>query len=549
MNVPNQRKVPWLDTVLGAVALVIGLETLLHPFGRDQGLYFYVGREWFLRGKLPYRDSFDVKTPGIYIVNGIAAYLFGDKMWGPRLFDIVALLLLGGVCAVLGTPKHKRMTEGTLGLCLLSASVLYFGFFDFWNTAQCEVWCALFGVASFTLLVRSRRPLAVVVVSGLCGGLSVLFKPTGGVFCVLSVLAMLVESVRVLRRGRRYLPRVAPRFAAHVCLYAIAAAIPLAVVFGHIYLKGGGAAMYDVLVVNNRHYVLHGKWVHSSREALRLTRAALYLFEPLGTLVWLPLGLSLFRAFRNKRRDASRRGLPFLLLMAVAAQVWAQMKFPLYHWGGIVAPLVVGIAIVHGDLRAWMIEKGRNARYATAVAVGLLTYAFYLNGPTYDRWIRPVWAAIPYATGRMPREDYLEAFPTPYFSIRRTEQTAAWLRRYSLPGDRLSVRGFEPQIYAAAGLEGHGRFFWTTFLRTPEWAYDMEAWQREDLAVFQKNPPRWVVAMGWVHEGLDSPEYFEKLGYHRMVEINDHVIMEYTPDGRVPSVLVRPIGYDGEIIK
>ncbi len=533
-----RRKVPWVDLTLGSVAVLMALESIPHPFGRDQGLYFYIGREWFLRGKLPYRDSFDVKTPGIYVLNGLAALCFGDHMWGPRIFDAIGLLALGLVCARLATPRQERMQEGTIGISLLTASVAYFGIFDFWNTGQCELWCTLFATASLLVATHQEPRVRSALFAGALGGIAILFKPPSGLVCCLAVGAIVVRAVREKQGSRLAL---AGRGSMMIAAYGVGSMILPAIVFGHIVAKGGASAMYDVLVVNNRHYVIQGKWVHSYRDAIRRTRAALHDFDPLGALLWLPLGATVVREALAKRRvEAARRLLPFALLLCSIGAVWAQMKFTVYHWGTVVAPVTLAAAILHADLRAWARSHEWPERRGTLLGAGILAYSFYANAAIFDRWIRATWATVPYSVGAMPRQDYLEAFPSPLYSARLTEEVGLWLKQWALPGDRLSVRGFEPQIYATSGLRGHGRFFWTTFLQTPEWSYRLEDWVEEDRRVFETDPPRWVVAFEWVHTDLNSAEYFDRYGYKRITTINGFVILEYAPDGRFPSILVRP---------
>jgi hypothetical protein len=61
---PERPRFSLEDAAGLVVAIVLGVASFVYPFGRDQGLYYYVGREWALRGAIPYRDVFDHKTPG-----------------------------------------------------------------------------------------------------------------------------------------------------------------------------------------------------------------------------------------------------------------------------------------------------------------------------------------------------------------------------------------------------------------------------------------------------------------------------------------------------
>src|SRR5688572_12300501 len=90
----RQRK---LDLLLALLALAFGLVSLTYPFGRDQGLYHYVGREWLLRGSIPYRDMFEHKPPGLYILHALSVLLFGQKLYAIRVLDLCATVAAGYV--------------------------------------------------------------------------------------------------------------------------------------------------------------------------------------------------------------------------------------------------------------------------------------------------------------------------------------------------------------------------------------------------------------------------------------------------------------------
>src|SRR5579864_7791604 len=94
-DAPSRARGGVLSGLSMFLAAVVALPSLAYPFGRDQGLYFYVGREWLLRGALPYRDLFEQKTPGIYVVHAACIALFGERVWGIRVADVVAVALIG----------------------------------------------------------------------------------------------------------------------------------------------------------------------------------------------------------------------------------------------------------------------------------------------------------------------------------------------------------------------------------------------------------------------------------------------------------------------
>ncbi len=88
--------------------LALGLTSLTYPYGRDQGLYGYIGREW-LAGRLPYETAFDAKTPGIFLANLLAFRIFGESMMAIRAFELLFAILPSGVLAAYAaTPGGRR---------------------------------------------------------------------------------------------------------------------------------------------------------------------------------------------------------------------------------------------------------------------------------------------------------------------------------------------------------------------------------------------------------------------------------------------------------
>ncbi|MGB7590156.1 MAG: hypothetical protein WBO19_02805 [Terriglobia bacterium] len=73
--------------------VVRALPILSFPLGRDQGTYLTIG-QGLLEGKQLYRDLWDNKPPGIFIVYAGIAKLFGRVMWSAAVVDILLLLVI-----------------------------------------------------------------------------------------------------------------------------------------------------------------------------------------------------------------------------------------------------------------------------------------------------------------------------------------------------------------------------------------------------------------------------------------------------------------------
>src|SRR5215212_1087965 len=81
-----RRRAYWVDVLGIAAALAYGWPSVLYRFGRDQALFFYIGREW-LHGSVPYRDTFDLKPPGIYFLHALSIAILGPRQSSIRVFE------------------------------------------------------------------------------------------------------------------------------------------------------------------------------------------------------------------------------------------------------------------------------------------------------------------------------------------------------------------------------------------------------------------------------------------------------------------------------
>src|SRR3954470_12528282 len=81
-----------LAACLLAIALLL-LQILTYGYGRDQGIYAMVGRA-LLAGKMPYRDAWDFKPPGIFVIYAFTRAVFGSGQWGIRVLECAGLVAM-----------------------------------------------------------------------------------------------------------------------------------------------------------------------------------------------------------------------------------------------------------------------------------------------------------------------------------------------------------------------------------------------------------------------------------------------------------------------
>lgn len=109
-----------LALVLGLIGLVIiaslPLTPSLRPIGRDNGIQSYTAEIVFEGGTL-YRDAWDNKLPGVYLINVLAFGLFGTDAWAIWSIDVLFMSATAALFYVLlrvagFTPRVTLLAAG-----------------------------------------------------------------------------------------------------------------------------------------------------------------------------------------------------------------------------------------------------------------------------------------------------------------------------------------------------------------------------------------------------------------------------------------------------
>jgi len=472
----------WLRAAAFAVVAFSALQILLFSFGRDQGIYALVG-EGLLHGKLPYRDLWDFKPPGIFFVYAFAQALFGKSMLAPRLLEVLGLLLLVACSGRLAQTFFGNKTAGYLGGAI---AALIHAELEFWHTGQPETFG---GVLTFVALVltasdvnRKDRFVQGLLVGVTFGCAALLKPPLGGGALVCAAYLARREQLSNEKLGVRLLP---------VLGVALGAVLPIVLVGAWFAWRGGMAALYWTMHDFTPGYTALG-WEgrHAAEMFYYALQEALFKFSALGTA-----GLVAAIAI-TPIHEREREGM-FLVLGVIALHVTGvamQGKFFPYHYAATL-PLVgflAGLGCYKLFRRCLAGGPGGVVAFTTFV-LACVAMRLAVNDLPQDFWDRSalrmkyLLRLTPYA-GREALD--VELATVADVSLSADRAVARELNAHTRPDAPVFVWGFEPVIYWLAARPPATRFIYDVPQRTP--------WQRERardelMQDLRRTPPQAIV--------------------------------------------------------
>ncbi|XYH95318.1 glycosyltransferase family 39 protein [Sorangium sp. So ce1128] len=516
---------------IGAIAFLL-LQILTYGYGRDQGIYAMVARA-MLDGGMPYRDAFDFKPPGIFLIYALARALFGPAQWGVRALEVLGL---AGMCLAMVSLAGRAFGDRRVGIVAAALAVLVHAQLDFWHTAQPESFGGM--LTSFALLAATPRGragaprpapgAAALVVSGALFGAAGLLKPPlagGGV--VLAVVLAAPALAELARRGAALAERArrspargtdrrateasgsaldpaaarapataldpaarapdrratAPELARPAAtapallwaalrpalLIALGGVLPVLACVAWFAAKGALGDLREVLFVFTPHYTALG-WRGVGVLDMAWHGVSEWLVRYSGPLA---LGLCCLLALHPDRHERAGVALLAGVIAMHLVGVVMQAKFFPYHYGAT-WPLTAMLAAL-GLWKAWQRCVRLGAKAAAALVAALVATAFARSATKdvdedyIDRCAERV-ALLAAGARDLGRLDRLASVADVNAAANRA--VAAWLRERVAPGRPVFVWGFEPVIYDLAERPPATRYLYNVPQRA--------AWARQE---------------------------------------------------------------------
>jgi hypothetical protein len=460
-----------VERAVAALALTSAVWLLCNlvafDYGRDQGIYAVVARGW-LQGQAPYRDVWDFKPPGIFVVFALAQTLFGSSMHAVRVLEALGFASLIWAFAIF---SRRHLGSSLPGIGGGMFAVLAHVQLEFWNTAQPSSFAAV--ALAWALVCATYEPPAARrgpsvsiawLAAGALYGFAALLKPPlgGGILVSAAVLA--------LRQRRQATPERRVRAILRpLSFLAAGALLPVMVVVAYFAVVGALGDMYDALFVFAPHYTALG--LRDASFAALVMRA---VREWLGNFsVVNVVGLLLLLGF-GAGGERGREGAlhVFGVICAVLFGVALQAKFFAYHYSAALA--LTSLLAGWGFWGLWLRMRMRPYSAMVVGALVLASVGLTVQAPTYAGDGKSLWTRCSLRLSAWLNADTREMTSDRLYRLAEVDpamnrHVAEWLKQATPLDATVFIWGFEPVIYELADRRPASRYVYNVPQRV-DWA-------------------------------------------------------------------------------
>ncbi len=450
--------------ILICIIYIIRSKFLLIPFERDEGIYGYYGK-LLLEGKIPYKDFYEQKFPGLFYFYGFMVAIFGDTVEGLHkgfmYLNIATIIIIFFASRVLFSPIAGLLSATTFAFVSLTPNLSGF-------TVQAEHGVAFFislGLL-FYALYNAKKKWFYNFLMGVSFGFAIMTK-TSGLFLVLwggiiLIIDFLFTSDKTIKK-----------FIIQTSVYSSGVFLVIASFFLIIAANGSFQDMIFWTYEIPKNYVSKIPFDDGVKYFTYTKDAILQNYKFFWYHSLLAIILCLLKTVSWKQKFFGVTLLAFSFFTIVPG---------FYFYGHYWIQTIPGLSIVAGLTYYAVMSlankfiKFQNLKYVYLGVFAVLTYshvsalkAYYFK-PNYERILRNVYGNNP--------------FP-------ESMEIGNWINANSKPEDNIVLLGSEPQIYFYTKKHSPSRhaYFAAIVDNVPQ----HKEWQREFVKDVEKAKPRYLI--------------------------------------------------------
>ncbi|HWY12165.1 MAG TPA: glycosyltransferase family 39 protein [Bacteroidia bacterium] len=436
------------------------------PYERDEGGYSYYGK-LLLEGKIPYKDFYEQKLPGIFYFYAFMVSIFGSTVKGMHLgfiyLNVASILFIYFAVKRLFSPGAAIVSATTFALVSLTPNLSGF-------TIQGEHGVAFFtsmGIYLYAVATQTKKWYWYFIF-GLSLGTAFMIKTTGLFMMFWGGVILITDFIFTKERNFK-------EFFKNLFLYGAGASSIIIILLLIIYMKGAFNDMifwvYDIpkYYVNRIPLEEGMKYFDYSKDAIVQNYKFLWIHGCLAVLLCITKSVN----FKTKCFVISLAVLSFMTIVP-----------GYYFYGHYWIQTIPGLSVLSGITFFYILIILKNQFKLTSpnvtyvyLAIFTVFTLFHLSklknyyfSPNYESILRTVYGNNP--------------FP-------ETMAIADYINSIAKPEDQLAVFGSEPELFIYTNKKSPTRhvFFSTIVASIPE----HKKFQREFASDIEKAKPKYFV--------------------------------------------------------
>jgi len=523
----------WLLAML-LFFVFLRLPTLYEPLGRDQGIFATIA-SGLLEGKIPYRDLWDHKPPGIYVLYALAFKLLGMGIRSIPLFDglytIFTLLLFFKLAKEFFDRNSAYLA--TLLLTILLSGIFFLGW---WGRGQPEVFILLPLLGMIYLLkpVELReRPSSFILLAGISGGIAFSLKSTIFPLLFLIFLFLLIESginSEGIKKGTL-----------KVLLFSLGVIIALLPFLIFFWVNG---ALHDVIYSNVTFNLITHINHPFNLDFLKKMINTLYRIGGEIPFIWLTiLILAVYRIGQITKDEKKKGGLLIMWSIGTLLSISIGWWLFYYHFIILIPPLALLASSGLFQLMDRLPSQGRkihqmSRRPLLYLFISLLSFEF-LFAYLHSYVSTGITPALIGGEKTDQEEIYsrfrVQEFTLKDFSFSEDYRISLYLRGHTQKAEKIFIWGWESLIYFLSERKPASRFIFIYPLIQSDFD-TRENFRKILLAELKKERPRYFVVARKDQNPIDEigsekrlssfPEVLEllKLKYYKEKETESFIL-------------------------
>ena len=438
--------------------ILLRLPTLYEPFGRDQGIFATIA-SGLLQGKIPYRDLWDHKPPGIYFLYALAFKVLGREMRSISLLDglytLFTLLFFFKLAKELFNRRVAYLS--TFLFTILTSGIFFLGW---WGRGQPEVFLLLPVLGLIYLLkpvAGEEKSLFSSFFAGILGGIALSLKTTIFPLMFLCSFFLLIEDGMSTRGIKKGIVKIL-LFSSGV----IIALLPFLIFFGMN--TAWGEFFYSNVTFNLAAHTNHPY-------DLAFLKKFKDNFGVIGTRIhflWSTIILLALYGFVRVNRDVQKeRALLILWIVGTILSICIGWWLFYYHFIILIPPLALFASYGFFQLFDRLPSQGRKAHQMIRSLILYLFIPFLLLEFLFAYYHSYVSTGIISALiggGKLNAEEIYSRYKVQEyntitdFSFREDYRLSDYLKAHTNKGEKIFIWGWESLVYFLSEIEPTSRF-------------------------------------------------------------------------------------------